>query len=70
MKFYIVALFLTILINGIYPLWATYYVCNNYTVLKQDSCLTVGVEYYIDFNILIQILVDNAEYDIANVISD
>jgi hypothetical protein len=34
MKFYIVAIILVILINGIYPLWAVYYTCDNYGQLN------------------------------------
>jgi hypothetical protein len=68
LKFYIVAICLAILINGIYPLWATYYVCTNYITLGKSSCLDVGIVYYIDFNIELELLTKNNNFNIAQVL--
>lgn len=34
------------LINSLYPIYATYYACNNLDT-KHDTCLEVGVLYYL-----------------------
>jgi hypothetical protein len=65
MKFYIAAILLAILINGIYPLWAVYYACDNFVVEKQESCLSVGAQRFIDFDKLLLILTANSSFTIA-----
>jgi hypothetical protein len=68
MKFYIVAILLAILINGIYPIWATYYTCDNYAQKGTlDSCLNVGPLDYLDFDKQLTVLTTNGQYGVANV---
>lgn len=60
LKFYIVAILLAILINGIYPVWALYYTCGNYAQKGTvDSCLVVGPMDYLDFDKELTVLTAN-----------
>jgi hypothetical protein len=67
LKFYISAIFTAIIINGIYPLWAMNFTCENYNFAGKDSCLKIIFFYYIDFNIELSLLVENGRLDIAQV---
>lgn len=52
LKFYISAIFVVILINGIYPLWAMDYTCRtNFELTGREECLKVVDIYYLDFDV-------------------
>ena len=55
MKFYMLFMILVLLINSIYPLVATYMVCDRYND-EEHICLKSGILYYLDFNVMIQTL--------------
>ena len=45
-KYYGFFILSVLLVNSIYPTYATYYACNNFPD-SADSCLQVGVLYYL-----------------------
>lgn len=57
---------LVMLINGIYPLYVTYYVCENFNP-HDTVCLKIGVLYYIEFDNMINVLRLNNDYTIIAV---
>lgn len=65
LKYYTFAIIVATLINSIYPLWATYYLCKNYDPSDQ-ICLDVGFFIYVDFQQMVQTFQQNNEQQIAN----
>ena len=67
LKYYTFAVIIATLINSIYPLWATYYLCNNFD--PQDQiCLRVGFLIYVDFQVMVQTFQQNNEEHIADIL--
>jgi hypothetical protein len=61
LKFYLCAIFLVMLINSIYPLWAMFHTCKDieptiHPLASDDRCLHIGVLYYLDYDYEINLL--------------
>jgi hypothetical protein len=68
LKFYMGAIFLVMVINSIYPLWAMFYTCDTIEIKihplpRDDHCLHIGVLYYLDFDYEV-LLLQQKDYQI------